>query len=503
MGRSVSRFSVNRDGVILSRPTEIPYTTLTLSSTAQYASGGAGSFNTAIKWMRTWVALDAKSASATVNIVGTNNFAIPGVGLIGETQGGVTSPDRCRVIGFHDSKYASTSSLNYHVPCDDELGTIHVHDVWLDTVAGKIWHAINGRIVGPGIATTSTTCATTNALAINGRPSAPSTLGYGAMSIAGVQFSTTEPSASVVASAWSASPETAITGAVRHFCASDLGGSGSAAPASWACRISGAVTLTITGSPTIRTRPKPTLPVGLVQIFGDSIAAGRRNASSPYDSDGGWRDPAIAAVNARGRFMGAIGQNVSSDMLDVSTASPKDFDRRHQAVAGQALGVVVGATPAALTGMASALSTYGTSDTVTVLAFGINDLSTRIVTNGQTDTQARDAFLVDLGTACSTIRAARPSASIVIQNILRAGTGGSGITATVQSAIDLVNAALPSTVASLSATYGSVYLVDACTAVTPNQAAADNAAVLYDKIHETDASKLTHGAAMAAVLATV
>lgn len=472
----------------------VQYVGVQLTSTSQYIAGGASQFNSAILHMRAWLSLDAKSASATKNIVGTSNFGAAGVGVIGESQGGVTTPDRCRVIGFADSKYSSTSSLNYHVPCDTEFGWLQVHDVWI--TGTTLYHAINGCVVGVGTASTATTLATTNQLAINGRVTAPSTLGYGAMTIVGVQFSTTAPSAGVIAAAYSASPETALSGCVRHFCASDLGSAGAPAGTTWVDRISGSVTLTITGSPSLVAKEAPRVPVGVIEIYGDSIAVGRRNASSPYDSDVGWRGPSLDAFGTAGRFAAYVGQSVSADLTSLGVGTPKVYDRRMSAVAGQALGVTAG--PASkLSTIAADLPTYSHTTSPIIVAYGINDLSYRCGTLAQSAADASAAFLADLDTCCAAIRANR-SARIFIQDILLAGTGGSGITATVQAAIDLVNAALPSTIASLNGTYGSVSLLAASPAVTPNQAAADDVAVLYDKIHETDASKTVHGAAIAA-----
>jgi hypothetical protein len=460
-------------------------------------NGGAGQFNVAIKHLRTWVSLDAKRASSACAVVGTSSLAGgSGLSVIGESQGGITTPDRCRVIGWHDTKYTSTSNLHYHVPCDAEFGLLQVHDVWLDTVAGRIWHAIDGRIIGVGFATASTTCATTNLLAVNRQVSGV-TLGYGAMTVVGIQFSTTEPSASVIADAWQASPETALPGCVRHWCGSDMGTAGAAAPASWVDRISGSVALTITGAPSLVAKAAPKRPVGVVQIFGDSIAAGRRNVASPYDSDGGWREWMLAANLTAGRFTACVGQNASADLLSLGVGSPKTFDRRHQAVAGQSLGVGVGP---ALSTMASALSTYAASDALTILAFGINDLSYRIVTSGESAATAVAGFLADLDAALALVRAARPTAPILVQNVLRAGTGGSGITATVQTAIDSLNSQLPAVIVAANGTYGGVSLIDACAAVTPTQAAADDPLVLYDKIHETDASKVLHSVPASAAL---
>lgn len=470
----------------------VTYQGLQLTSTAQYLNGGAGQFNSAILWKRSWFSLDAKRASATVNICGTNNFGADGVGVIGESQGGVTTPDRCRVVGFHDNKYTSTAALHYHVPCDTEFGFLQVHDVWLDTVTGRIYHAINGCPMGPGFATASTTMATANELAINGRVGAPSTLGYGAMTWVASQFSTAKPSDAAVLAAWSASPETEIASCVRYFVARDRSGS------TIACRKSGAVTLAVTGSPALVSKAAPKRPVGVVEEYGDSIAVCRRNVGSPYDSDAGWKQTAIEVVNAAGRFRAAVGANVSADLTSVGVGTPKTVDRRHTAVGGQGLGVVVGATPSRLSTLAADLPANGHPLTVTALNYGINDLSERIVNLLQSASTAVSGLQADHGTACATIRAARPTARIEIRNILRAGTGGSGITATVQSAIDLYNSGFAAMIASLNGTYGNVVGIDVCTAVTPNQAAADNVTILYDQIHETDAAKVTHGNAVAA-----
>lgn len=274
----------------------VSYQGLQLTSTAQYINGGASNFNATILHMRSWFSLDAKSSSATKNICGTSNFGAAGVGVIGETQGGVTTPDRCRVIGFHDTKYTSTAALHYHVPCDTEFGFLQVHDVWLDTVTGRIYHAINGCPMGPGFATTSTTMGTTTEFAINSRVGTPGTLGYGAMTWVGTQFSTAKPSDATIEAAWSASPETELASCVRWFVAADR--SGSTIP----CRKSGAVTLAVTGSPSLVSKAAPKRPVGVVEEYGDSITVCRRNVGSPYDSDCGWKQTAIEVVNASGRF---------------------------------------------------------------------------------------------------------------------------------------------------------------------------------------------------------
>jgi len=479
----------------------VQYVGVQLTSTAMSIAGGANQFNAAIKHMRTWMSLDAKTASSTVCLIGTNNIGTPGLSVIGETQGGVTTPDRCRIIGYHDNKYTSTSNLNYHVPCDEEFGWLQVHDVWINTVAGRIYHAINGCIIGVGTITASVTGATTNALGINRRP-ASATLGYGSMTVCGVQFSTDEPSAAMIANAWQSSPEVTMTNAVRVFCASDLGAAGSPAASSWPCRISGAVTLTVTGSPSLVAKEAPRAPIGAVEMWGDSLTVGRRNASAPYDSDGGYRQSCLATTNTAGRFMGALGQSVSSDLTSVGVGAPKTFDRRMSAAAGQSLGVNSGK----LTTLAADMLTYSGPTNPRILAYGTNDLSYRVVTMGQSAADAAAALLTDVGSALALVRAGTVTSWVGIRNVPRMGTGGSGVTATVQAAVDLYNASLAASIASLDTTYGtgagygSVFVIDCCAAVTPTQAAADDVLVLYDKIHETDAVKLTDGTAMGARL---
>ena len=469
----------------------VSYQGLQLTSTSQYINGGVTNFNATILHMRSWFSLDAKSSSATKNICGTGNFGATGVSVIGESQGGVTTPDRCRVIGFHDNKYTSTSTLHYHVPCDTEFGFLQVHDVWLDTTTGRIYHAINGCPMGPGFATTSTTMGTTAEFAINSRVGTPGTLGYGAMTWVATQFSTAKPSDATISAAWSASPETELASCVRWFVARDVSGS------TIACRKSGAVTLAVTGSPSLVSKAAPKNPVGVVELYADSIGVCRRNVGSPYDSDTGWKQTAIEVVNASGRFRAAVGANVSADLSSLGVGTPKTVDRRHTAVGGQALGVLVGATASRLSTLATDLPANGHALTVTKFAYGINDLSERIVNLGQSAAVAVAGLQADYATACSTVRAAR-TGRIEIANILRAGTGGSGITATVQSAIDLYNSGFAAMISSLNGTYGGVVGIDVCSAVTPSQAAADDTGILYDKIHETDAAKITHGNAVAA-----
>lgn len=469
---------------------EVTYTGIQLTSTAQFINGGAGAFNAAILWKRSWFSLDAKRASGTCNIVGTNAFGLAGVGVIGETQGSVTTPDRCRVVGFHDNKYSSASALNYHVPCDTEFGRVQVHDVWLDTSTGRIYHAIDGCPIGIGsAATASTTMGTTAELAINGLPGAPSTNGYGAMTWVGTQFSTAKPSDATIEAAWSASPETEVASCVRFFVAKDRVGS------TIACRKSGAVTLTVVGSPATVSKVAPRRPVGVVEQYGDSIAVCRRNVASPYDSDTGWKQTTIEQCCASGRFRGAVGANVSADLSSLGVGTPKTCDRRHTAAAGQSLGVGIGPR---LSTLATDLPANGHPLTVTAFAYGINDLVERINNLGQTAPVAVAGLQADHATACSLTRAARPTSRIEIHNILRAGTGGSGINATVQAAIGLYNAGFDAMIANLNTTYGNVRGIDVCSKVTATQADADNTGVLYDFIHETDATKVVHGNTVAA-----
>jgi hypothetical protein len=75
---------------------------------------------------------------------------------------------------------------------------------------------------------------------------------------------------------------------------------------------------------------------------------------------------------------------------------------------------------------------------------------------------------------------------IVVTTTLRCATGSTE--ANERTAIDDWNAALPGLVSTWNSTHGGVYLCDYTTAATPNQAAADNVAVLYDGTHPTAAT---------------
>lgn len=235
----------------IERPTGVGDTTperlygLQLTSTSMYLLLTSGNLNVAHAWMRVWWRSDATSGSGTKVICGTNNFGSPGVALIGEATSGA---NRCKHIGFAFNKYTSTNARDYHVPCDAEVGVVHCDDVWCDGT--RIWHARDGQVISIGTADAGTSFATTNNLAVNRRPSA-ATNGYGAMTIIGIQFSTTVPGAATVAATYRDSPNVAIAGAIAQWRPRELGLAGiGATPSTWTDVI-GARVLTATGSPAV------------------------------------------------------------------------------------------------------------------------------------------------------------------------------------------------------------------------------------------------------------
>lgn len=415
---------------------------LELTSLAQHLVSAASILNVAHAWMAAWWSPWAPSSSGTKGIVGTNNFGTPGVSVIGE---GTDGTNRCKHIGFADNKYTSAVARDYHVPCDAEIGTglLYRDDIYCDGV--RIWLIRLGRAVSIGFASSITSFITTNPLAVNRRAATgAASLGYGAMTICGIQFSTTVPTRAQIAASFRDSPNTPIPGAIAHWAPADLGALGSS-PGTWTDRI-GARVLTVTGGPVV-----------------------------------------VAMPHVASRWCSVVG-------VTAMATTTQDFASRHTAVSGQCLGVNNGQA-FRLTTLSADLDVDGATDTATVLAYGINDITWRCSVPGGSETaqQASDNLMADVVSAIAIIRAKRAMAPIYVQDVLRVATGVSS--ATVRSSIDIFNAALAA--ASLGT---SVYVVAACAAVTPNQAAADDTAVLYDGTHESAASKALHGAAFAAAV---
>lgn len=460
---------------------------LVLTSGAQYVHGGAGAFNQAIVRAIVRARIDAPGPNSTCMFAGPNDFGANGWAVIGAAYSGQPGALRGRLCGFGATGVFTDANL--HIPADGETARYRTYEIWLDTVAGRMRLFCDGAEIGIGVATGAANLAIATGIGINTRPSALGTLGWGAMTIIEVQTSTTAPTRADIYNNAFAQPGTVVPGAQRLWVASDLGPAGAPAPGVWTDRLA-ATNLTIVGAPSLGLAYRNLAPVGTVEVYGDSIAAGRVPAGLQNE---GWRRRVALNVSGAYRFLAFCGPNSFTD-----PATPLDFDARHRAVGGQALGVDTG-VGTGLASLTAGVTANGSVDCVTYLGYGINDIVYRINTLGQTEAAAVAAYLVDLDAACAIIRGTR-TAPILIQNILRVGVAAAGSNPTVRSSIQTLYAALPATIATLNTTYNDVYLVNAHDAVTPTQADADNVAILYDGIHETAAAKILHGDAVSPVL---
>lgn len=472
------------DGVAQGGPTVSTAVGIQLTSGAQYIHGGAGAFNTTILRAIFRVRLDGHCPNGNGCLVGLTQFgATAGFGILSAAQH--ASATRGRIAGYLSGVY--TDANHIHVLTDDELSQLVTYEVWLDLSAGKIRLFCQGKEIGNGNATALTSLGAAGVVGINTRSNVLGTLPWGACTVVELQVSTTQPTRAEIAAHAAAPVGTTVAGATRHWVAEDLGEAGESAGAAWVDRVGG-TSLTIVGSPLLDACALSAVrAVGTIEAFGDSITAGREAGGL---GDAGWRRSMLNTLSAAGYFAAANGQ-----FTFTAAGTPLDFDARHTAIGGQALGVAT-TVASRLSTLATDVTTRGAVDAVSILAYGINDLIRRIDVNGQTAADAASAYLADLGTACATIRVSR-TGRIVVQNILRVS---SAHTAAVRSAIDLVNAGLPSAVATLNATHGDVVLADVCSVVTPTQADADNTSVLYDGLHESPATKALHGPVMASAV---
>jgi lysophospholipase L1-like esterase len=224
--------------------------------------------------------------------------------------------------------------------------------------------------------------------------------------------------------------------------------------------------------------------------MGDSITLGR--ASGPVDGKG-WRREVLQLLN------GSRHATMSGQFTPATTNLTPDFSTNHTGVSGMGLG----ATPAAGTTRLSTVATdrdlsIGPAG-ITILSFGRNDIfrRCRAAELNQTPAAAVSAMQTDWTNEIAGLRVTR-TGPIVVTTTLRCAT--SATEANERTAIDLWNAALPGYVSAWNSTYGNVFLCDYTTAATPNQAAADSAAVLYDGTHPTAATYTVMAGVIAGVL---
>lgn len=457
-------------------------TGLEFQSGSQYVLGGAGSWNsTILSVLVRWVPL-TRPANSTLSIAMTGDFAA-NFNLITYANTGFTYAPETAFNGA----YASGPGAGIGNGCDvtqaGRLGIMRTDVVRL--VSGTaIQHWRDGRQVGRQGTSAATTLGSANALAINRRVSA-ATLGYGNFALVEIRATTAALTDAQIAE-WSNSPVGTASpagGETNALVASDF--NGTTIPP----RVGGG-TYTATGSPVLKTYRRAPAGLGSIECMGDSITLGR--AAGPVDGNG-WRREVLQLLNASRHA------TMSGQYTPVTTNLTPDFSTNHTGVSGMGLG----ATPAAGTTRLSTVATdrgigIGPAG-ITILSFGRNDIyrRCRAAELNQSPATAVAAMQTDWTNEIAGLRVTR-TGPIVVTTTLRCAT--SVTEANERTAIDLWNAALPGYVSTWNSTYGGVYLCDYTTAATPNQAAADSAAVLYDGTHPTAATYTVMAGVIAGVL---
>ncbi len=232
----------------------------------------------------------------------------------------------------------------------------------------------------------------------------------------------------------------------------------------WADQV-GAINLAAvgTGAPALVNEARTFMRLGTaLQIYGDSIAAGRKSGGLLGD---GWRRAVQRSVSAGGKAIALLGAHVPNgpDTLD--------YDPWFDAVGSEQLNVRLGTFAADLAA--------GHPDCAVLLAHGINDIAL-----GRTANQLR----ADVTTACGMIQTARPGRPIFVCSVLPA----TGLSAPAEAEWTNYTTNFDSFIATLQATHPQVVGIN-YTSVVSNAA---DVAQLYDGVHPTPAIY----AAMAAVI---
>lgn len=447
--------------LLAARRAVAPVIGVSFASSADRYIGGAGSLNNGPKWITIRGRLDQQAVDGLAAICGIN---------VGVGGGGPWILIR-EATGFGQGRIVADpqtyTDLYTHRMTTAEVGTYHVWQIVLDTVRQLQFLYCDDHIQGFGAANANASLGGTGNLGINTRSSAGGTFAYGAMTLVEIQCSTHIPTPAEVIANVHATPGTLVTGAVNRWLASSLGSVGGT-PGAWVDSIGG-VSLTKTGAPTLVSVLPVSKGYGTIEMYGDSRVKGK----IPTGFGNGFRKPIVDAIVAGGRSIACVGQ------FSVDAQGTQDWDGRNTSVASQALGVVT-TQPSRLSTLAADVALNCPADGITLMAYGVNDLSQRINVLAQSPSDAVAAYFADIVTAAGIIAAAR-TGPIFWTDIGLTATGSS--TANERTGQALANAGLPAQIAALGAQHHYLPLF---AAAIPNQAAADNIAILWDGVHLTD-----------------
>lgn len=319
---------------------------------------------------------------------------------------------------------------------------------------------IDGKRVNVGTACTSIG-ASTGEMNLDGRSAG--TYSNGAVTLIDIAEGTIALTPAQVATDAAAESGSHFYGQMHRYTASDNVG------ATWADEV-GVIDLTRVGSPTVvNFTPTYGNHIGVIEIWGDSIALGAQSGGSYGD---GWVRAFQRSLSADyGKACTLVGSNFPSN-------GTLDYDYWRSAVGGESL-------TTRLATLASDLAANGPSDASTIMCYGIND----IVALSRTAAQ----LTVDVATAVGLIDAARPGMPIFVANVMSVATNAASAPQHVE--IATYQAAFDSMITTLQGTYPNVVGLDYTAAVTD----PDDTDVLYDGTHPSP----TTYTAIAAIITSV
>lgn len=467
---------------------------LKLASTGDHAITSAN-WSETILYSQVRLRLDEDGANALAFLAGCGTGG--GVhSFVGAVYASQPSATRSRLSGFHGA-YVDPSPNQQGIITDELVARGRYITMGYRLISGvrvELW--VDGSLIWT-VSTAATSLGVAQKYAINRRPSDLS-FNFGAMTWVESQASTAVLSDSEIIQAHAAAPGTALpqSGSMVHWLsAADCGSPGGTVPASINDRVSGKGTLAITSAgASIVAVPMGRAGLPPIEVFGDSKWAGRRADTT---LDGGPRRYAHKRITAS-RYAIFCGTSAPSFTY---ASTPLDFDAGNTCVGGMGLGATPGGGTTRLSTVATDRGAAGGTrpDGITSIAMGVNDLYRLCNELGQSSATALTNLQGYFDSEISGLRVVRTTGPIVVHTIAQVGTGHA-LNANGRAALAAFNSGAAAMVATLTGTYGEVYLFDedaALVAAFGSGYADGGVALQADFIHYTDAANQAVGNAYA------
>lgn len=405
-----------------------------------YYSAGAPAV--ALGTVRVWLRLDSTPTTAFKIVAGDSTGALPGWLLAFEDQ--IGGADAGQLVLYANINGSLTATGRRFMAPGDVGKTFCVH---IAQDGSRVRWYIDGRtaVMGASYATLPASASIYN---FGGRNNGTFASDVTLIEIA--QSSTTLTHSQIRAD-YALGVGAAMAGAVHQYTAS------ASTAATWEDSV-GSEDLTRYGSPTTSSFvPSYGRHVGSLNVWGDSIAAGRNN--SGFDGDG-WK----RAVEQDASLV----DGYAITMVGASPASMPTYDWNYwqNATGGEEINVRIATLATDLT------NGFVTNDAATLFAYGIND----IVVSARTSAQIQG----DLATAIGYAQTARPNRPIFVTDILPAD----GLTVGEEAERDAFNSGFAAWVTGLQATYPRLRGIVVSDLVTDPA----DIAQLYDGTHPTPAT---------------